>query len=538
MDPPNHETINASHKYSKCDDRTHEIPPCDEIDKLNEGLIFVKKCDHVSQLFMAITKQEFSSIGIFYKSESSGETVVLLREVDGIKRPGYLYSGMTLDDLTNDPLTDSVYLRRLKPVLDEHGCPDLEATEDRRTCFRTSSINISNKCPHKPITEFIYQLFGHRIPKETGGYTAVEMVNKIIDKMGNFDDFKQGNTKTSIEIPASIETDNVGKVKALSTFASSLNQKVVFDPNVANKRLSSYLEKSEIFDDLEKVEVSETSDITKLKALNDSSIRLKPFMKSFITTLIDLFFGDNDFCKTMISGFNETLDDRHTTQKKASNLLLCCSDQNRELLNLIFSFICNSRVDIHALIQADKDYTNLKAKIEKLLGKSIGPGSNLKLPCSKRIILYAPKKRDVKQLIHAVGGLRDIFYELSNNFINGSNSEVGLNDMIGKLNIIITCFNFKGIPTLSPVEEKACTPATLCTGGNNLKLTLKGNKKICLSCSHPDLGCYGHEELHQIMYAINTIQCKNNKFAHLKKCVSDKLSEHSQCKSRSNSSHD
>ncbi len=111
-----------------------------------------------------------------------------------------------------------------------------------------------------------------------------------------------------------------------------------------------------------------------------------------------------------------------------------------------------------------------------------------------------------------------------------------MNDIIGKLNVIIECFNFKGIPTLAPVAEKACTPATLCTGGEDLKLTLKGNRKICLSCSHPDLNGYSHEELHQIMYGINTIQCKNNKFAHLKKCVSDKLSEHNQCKP-SHSSH-
>ena len=396
-----------SENYNESDFLKIEQKTIKAEDVTGVGIVFIKANDVLSRISIAITRQVYSTIGVYFETEASGikKTIVLVRDVTGITGPSYL-SQTTIKDLVQLPSVDEVAVKHLKGIFDDCGKLDIEATMNLECDFRTSSAKIFSNGEERSLTEITHQMLGHPISKPTKGNTGVEMVNKIIKEM--MKDVQQSDEKTTItSLPDFIGSDTDAKIEMISLLASSFNQRVLFEPSVANKRLNSYLVENDLFNDLFIVEMEEKDqakvDFAKKLSLDGARGKLSKMASHFI----DLFLSDQSFADTVIDGFNETLGKKNDSINTSKLLLKMFNDLGVSGAQIFQKAFIKCEINGRDVQDYVDKLKNLKINTQKFLNEPLGPSGLKNFPCPKKgKIIVLKAKSCVENYISC-----DIVYE-------------------------------------------------------------------------------------------------------------------------------
>jgi hypothetical protein len=293
------------------------------------GIIFVTADDPISKFTVAITKQEYSSIGFFCPTTISGylEILVILIDVFGTGKPSWIVSdSYTLNDLLTNHLVKKVAIKKLRPIYkfktDVRGKNeiDTDATSRLHARFRIAITELQGDEYDLPLIDAIYQLFGHPIPQVSGEsphppkkskMTAVEMVNKVIYSMGEWDKVPQNGSLNMSQLKKfsnmkEVSNDASGKLQIISMLGAPFIQQEVPLPSVSNKLIQSYIVNNDLFEDLIEIPIP-SRDLVKMELAKNDAIKVyRNYLVKIIATTIDEMLKNPAFFDTVIRGINQT----------------------------------------------------------------------------------------------------------------------------------------------------------------------------------------------------------------------------------------
>ncbi|SNW62946.1 Hypothetical protein ORPV_1042 [Orpheovirus IHUMI-LCC2] len=304
----------------------------------DSGLIFIQSHDAVGRITMAITKQEYSTIGLYYTTTFFNGKInhaVLLIDVFGLKPPTWCNAGITIQDIVNNPLVTKVVVKPLKSIYHSNGSINTEATNLRKEQFRRAIASIWMKGVSLDIQQSLYQLFGYRYKNSTNRpVSAIEMVNKVVKTMGYYDQIEQSGSKVldlknKLSVPDFLESNTKGQIDFLTNMALPLNQQVLDRPSLTNKVIQSYFGNNPLFENgLMEVPVKSFSSVEIENARSDSLRIQNKYIISCISVFFDLFLKDEDFYTTVINGFN---DGKKIEMLGQENLRAILGELNKEI---------------------------------------------------------------------------------------------------------------------------------------------------------------------------------------------------------------
>lgn len=267
--------------------------------RLHCGLVFYRSLAPLDSITCAITKQDFSSIGIYYQTSIGGcvKDHVLLWTMFGVPLPSWYTDGMTIDDLSQKPEITRLAIKTLQPVYDCHGCFDEKATEERVASFRAAVADVVTSLEVASATDQIYQLFGYRI-YDNGTDTAISMINRIVKHMEEECLVPQSDSKSDVRAHQAVGNDVV-RTQTLFTVANAFDQHIVPAPGVPNKVIQSYLDENRLFGCLEEVKICQASDVEIQKRVAELNRLYVPFLRDLFSKFIELFMTDSSFAEVV-----------------------------------------------------------------------------------------------------------------------------------------------------------------------------------------------------------------------------------------------
>ena len=205
------------------------------------GLVFYHKLSPINVLTQAVTKQLYTSVGFYFKSNATGEEKTKVITVD-LSR-GIVH--LNIDDIINDPSMVRVALSTFK------GSDDSNLRRQLFSVIQNKDISVEN---------YIYNLFGYPVKDSLRSIELfdVQLVNLVLNNMGVFDlipsNYKNGNIEnTDNEYLSSIILSN-----------THYQQKPIEGSNILsliNKPLSSYLVPNKVFDPLNELPLPPSTSI-------------------------------------------------------------------------------------------------------------------------------------------------------------------------------------------------------------------------------------------------------------------------------------
>jgi len=512
-------------KYDPCETK---VQPQKQYDGPIDGIIFMTRDEILSQISRSITKHKNSHLGVYYLTTISGkpEVRVILRDFMGVQLSSYVEGGLTLEDLKNDPLVTAISLKELRPVRDECGTVDQEKTDNQQTCFRTAAIKVAQQNPAKELTEIVHQLFGHEVNTVTKGYTNVEYVNKVLEEMGRFDEIDQDSSKESPqELPSQIKSDSAGKVTMFSLLTDSFSQQVICNPNVANKRLASYLVSNSVFGDLNEVELPKRDPVKVAKTRSEANRILEPQLRRLVSTFVSILLKDQSFCQTVVDGFNENLSIKNNGQDSLIKIIKCFSDFGLDCLELINKSLKRMRITSKEIIEVAKDYSEARKHAEEVLDSSLGPWPCVELPKRPKMILYDPGK--YKALHDSVRYLHKCAKHLSKCSHDEQPGKIHLKNFCDHINYLVSVYEPHGCTPVKYSNRDKSIPLTLvCGKGNSHKFSLKNGKKVVIPSHGFDMEPYSSTELEEILAALDTQASGDQAFNELRSHIAKKIAQH------------
>lgn len=506
----------------------NELPDC--------GLIFVSTEDSTALVAKAITKQNYSTIGFFYKTNVSGriKVNVILVDIYRFTVPNWLGHGASLQSLIDNPLVSSVAIKGLRPIFDDNGEVDKIATGNLCSEFRQAIGLVIKNGTETSLREIISQLFGYSVENPTTGVTAIEMVNKVIASIGREDQIPQDGSLSakaiaSLNGPDVLGTDIASKSKMMQIIASNFNQQEVCNPSVANKLIQSYIVENDLFDDLQNIPLPER-DPNIIRGKQEATAMLQSeYMAAGVSQFVKMLIHDQGFYQTVVAGFNET---RMVSRKKDVDFkqsILELADDSRELADLLLKWINNGEVN----------YTELLSLISKLddTKETVGERHRLyidervKLPIienSKLLLLRKDKDKcnDSRYLVGAYLSLRDQMNEILREVrLSENDPTININQMMENVNDMGVALGLN-IKKLKPVPgEYSCRAIFNVTGTRSpcVPLILKCGRQVSIPLCNPDLGEFDKQTLIEILDALDVTASKDQRFNALRRNIASRL---------------
>lgn len=505
------------------------------------GIILVAGDDPISRFTMAITKQEYSSIGFFCSTTISGylEVMVILIDVFGTNTPSWLQTNniltmsntkmYTLNDLINNDLITKASIKKLRR--NEH-------FDSRQMRLRSAIADLMTEEYELPLIEAIYQLFGHPLPapineqptSKKRRLTAIEMVNMVIYSIGEWDKVPQnGNVSLSrvkdISTPKPVKNDAAGKLSLISMLGAPFIQQEVNNPNTANKLIQSYIMNNELFDELIELRIPRR-DALKLDIARTEAIGIyRNYLIKILTTTLDEMLRNQAFFQTVINGINRN-------QK-----LLSHQFANNDLL-AIMSSVGKSAQNILILVSESLKTGKLNGTKLQTVAKELNdtlrhtfPKSNihqvpLSLPKKNGYIKYikpndGPTKSSViKDKSSAVKSLNYDILQILNAIQQNKMPEINLENLIAAANTL----NDGSQPLITPLKEEFSVSAIVYNGQKDLDHTIKleNGKEYILPVQGADLNTFSYTELQEMAKILDTTD--SNNLISLKRDIMKKLS--------------
>ncbi len=501
----------------------------------NCGLIFVRSNDVLSMIAVSITKQPYSTIGFFHKTDISGKEKVnvILVDVYRFTTPSWLSHGATIDDLIDNPLVTSISLKGLSPVLNEDGGVNEKATSDLCTRFRMAIGKVIGQGAETSLEETISQLFGYEVKHPTKGVTAVEMVNRVIKMIGMWDKVPPDGTLSNealrlLEAPTLLDCDSQAKIQMIQILTGHFNQQEVCNPGVANKLMQSYIVTNDLFSEIITVSLPDR-DPHRIRQAQEATASLHAdYMSALVAKFVQMLIHDQGFCQTVIAGFNQTRMAEMDSSKNLRRSLLALAEESQRLIQVIISWLISGEITYENLMG---HLASLNTRQDEIAAHHrLSVTSPEPLPVIDRSKLLLVKKGHVSDhgpdyLIGAYMCLRDQLSTLADQSRRGETLMIDLNALLDPLNDMGQVLGLK-IPPLHPVPGNHTMPAAVRVTSDRqqaVPLILKNGRQIYLPLVHPDLSDLDLDTLQEILDALDTVAGQDCRFNQLRREIVERI---------------
>nr|WIL04017.1 hypothetical protein Clen_87 [Cedratvirus lena] len=440
------------------------------------GIILVLSDDPLSRITVAITKQEFSSIGYYYKYGSM--TKIILNDPFGLP----LYNCDNLSSLLSCPFVRRVALRPVRPELEN---------AFRMALTKSAPLGMNNA------KDMLYFLFGFPMSNDRSSLSSID---SILNRMGkNVAPFPintlYGSGYEDCISPPCKEKGVLAHIQIFSYLASSLNQQsspqVTTDGKKVPSQIQSYILDEEVFSPLHEVKsFSVCSNLDELKKVYQKQLPLlSQLLSSFASLLHEpgfLFLVAKGSRNQNISLLQESL------QEALQLCTQCLSSLPSSPLHGELEFQKQKAQPL--LSRENKEASHLV--LEK---KEEGRGN---LSSFKSILLSAlqgGEKLDLRDFVEVYNSLTE--------------DQIDLNSILGKRSYK----KVKGEYFLSP---------------GKIGVVLRSGDRLSISLSRSDFSCFDYETLVEILDALDNLG-PDLMYDEIRTRVAEELASYSSYSSRS-----
>jgi len=496
------------------------------------GLIFVRKEDPVNHFVLSVTKQLYSLIGFFYETKVSGKKRinVIISDVGGIMSSGWL-EPFTIENLIYDPLVTELSIRRLADEVDEHGCFDKKATDDKISKFKAAIANVTSLGPETSVKEWIKQLVGYEIGQPSSGCTTTELVNRVILEVGYWNKIKQSST-TSVEglakykRPELLPKTSEGKNHIFHSLGDDFKQQEVNKPSVANKLLQSYLIDYGIFEPIRKLCLPEHTTLEFNLRCEQSISQHKNFLTAAVSEFVKLLLEDPKFFSVVVDGINQnTLIAKKIDEKFKHNVFDLMGSSNN-LVNSIIGMIEKGRIEYDNLRSIMDDY---KKKIDDTtngLNLSFNHSPNIER-CKDRLVVFENGKKHQSKFDLTLKQLKTQLEGVKNSIERKETPSININTLINNYNVLISMSGGShgtGLDMIDSLDSKNSYNGVFTTSDcPKVPISFKSGRQIIIPLVGYNLKEFNHKELHELLRAVDVLSNGEDQFDNFRADVASSL---------------
>lgn len=484
------------------------------------GIIFITSNDPISRIIVSITKQEFSSIGFYYRTSATGTSQIRVITVDifGVHAPQWLKPGDTINDLIDNPIISQIAIKKLRSIYD-NGTINEEKTKSLHTNFRTAIAQVMGTKGEMSLRDAISQLFGYPTNSTHCGLTAIEMVNKVISLIGKWEEISSNDTVSidSFEICKlpMVESQNAhAKVQLIGYLSSKLNP----DINLACKQIQSYIVPNNLFDDIQYISLPPRNLVQQELALADSIVSHRSYLNRAVGTFIDMLLVDHDFFKVVVTGIHKGKIRENLDTKLLEEVISELYNSKKDLINKVVSWISSGQIHPNDLKSLISHFNNNSSIIHNLT--KVQQGQPINPPEEDKVILYTSNPH----LLHTT--ITELHGQLEKSLQNLHDKKsvcLDINKLSSLINELSKSHNLSLRP-LSPISGETSYSAVVTINDINssLPVTLKNGKEILIPLSNPNLSHFDRNILIEILATIDS-HPYNPKYDHIRSNIVDKL---------------
>ncbi len=251
------------------------------------GIIFVSVEDPYSRLTRSISKCEYSAIGFYAPSTSTGVLKIIVTLVDlfGVEKPTWLSSGCTLDRLIKNPLVTRLAIKPLRI-----NSEDSHKIRSAQSKFRACICRGTEMVKKPSLEETIFSLFGYRPNGSHPCVTGIDLVNQVITLYGEMDRIHPGSS-------ISLSTlDELQKIRDHPDQLSVIGMMgLPFSYGDEAVDISSYIVDTNLFGDLIEIPLPQHNPLI-VEAEKQKMLNLyRPYLTKGLSTFVDLLLTRPDF---------------------------------------------------------------------------------------------------------------------------------------------------------------------------------------------------------------------------------------------------
>ncbi|PCJ28996.1 MAG: hypothetical protein COA94_02945 [Rickettsiales bacterium] len=490
-------------------------------DEINDaGIIFIQRNDPISTLAMSISKEKYSSMGFYYKTNASGrsETKVLYVEVLKMHRPKLGESGATIEDLVSDDLVTLLSIKKLRPSIVDGVIDEIE-TRKIQEYFRIAIAKVTSNESKNTESELVYQLLGYRDKSDVKCLSIMEMVNEVVKLMGRSSDVPLQSSKQKLGIKtfhnkSKIDGGIEGKFGLISMFGSSFSQ----SESDTNKPIHSYSKDNELFGELLNIKLPDRIPIdVKLAKIREIKI-YQPILIKMSTIFIDMLLNNQRFFDTLSKGIVQ--------DNVSIEIVRGFSDDFTKLFTLISQSVKSGSLEYSKLLECSSIHNDRK----NILGKgceSLIQTTELPELVSNILINVNVKcgNNSRRKLVSSLSNLYDHVSYIKNSVDCDSECLVDINLLSSIVNNLMEVSSLRRprICNISGDFERECKINVDNRCGTIYPMTMSSGKKIVLNTRYPNLLCYSKKELSEILRSLDNVSVEDEDMDSIRAMLTDIL---------------
>lgn len=492
------------------------------------GIIFVAFDDPLSCIRMGVAKQQFSSIGFYYTDTSTGEkkTSVVLVDIMRTEKPKWLKES-SVRTLSEHPLVTNLAYKQLNPVY-EDGKIDCEATEERNCCFRQSIASCleygdedhkSSKCTR----DILYQIFGINVDKSSHGISSVELINMVIDKMGESEKVPNKGGADKIEIKEVEGTNSTSKLNLLKKVSSCVSQIQPCNPHSKHKLIQSYIKNNDLFGELIYVKIPD-KDPVKIEIAKDKAIQEQSkLVNDIVSMFTHMILYDQRFFDAISDGIRRDRRDDYDCSDEKKKLAVKSNDISDDLINLINQIRTEGVIDVETFKYIVSKHNDIKNKKEIVYKCDLGKNSEVECTTNKAAITKGCKT--YTEFKSAIYNIHDHVSKIAEQIVKKETPVIDINSLIKWSNILTSSVDKEKCNIRRIKGEFSVNSVTTVTSetGCDVRIMLMSEEKIRISTKDPDVSRFTKCELREILDHLNKMSCGDGKLNRVKRAILERL---------------
>lgn len=458
------------------------------------GIIFLTVEDPYSRITRSISKCEYSAIGFYAPSTSTGVLKVIVTLVDlfGVEKPTWLSSGCTLDKLIHNPLVTRLAVRPLKVSSNDH--KTIKSAQSRfRACICRGIEMVKKPTPE----ETVFSLFGFT-PKQgkASVVTGIDLVNQVITLYGAIDKIQPGN---SISLSTLDELHRVRQHPDPLSVIGMMGMPFAYGEESVD--ISSYIVDTELFGEMKEIPLPK-HDPSLVETAKQKTLDLyRPELIKSLSTFVDLLLTHPDFFSCVLKRLKAGQKLAETSEKILLDSLSSFSDTSEQVLSCLYSGnideIKNLLGKIHhdyfsSCLYLDKEPKNWGIEAPKI--KKEADLEELKNWTQELILLSQASQTQIRPICIDMTRLVAIVNRLTHSDLSAPSKN------LGKIPAFLDWSSGEDI---------------------SLERRLQSGKVIYLDKRRPELENLSSEELIEISHSLNEL---DESYDHLREAVCNQLS--------------
>ena len=307
------------------------------------GIIFVSVEDPYSRLTRSISKCEYSAIGFYAPSTSTGVLKIIVTLVDlfGVEKPTWLSSGCTLERLIKNPLVTRLAIKPLRI-----NSNDPQKIRSAQSKFRACICRGTEMVKKPSLEETIFSLFGYRPNGSHPCVTGIDLVNQVITLYGEMDKIQPGS---SISLSTLDELQKIRDCPDQLSVIGMMGLPFAYGDEAVD--ISSYIVDTNLFDDLIEIPLQQHNlllvEAEKQKVLN----LYRPYLTKGLSTFVDLLLSRPDFFACVTKLLKAGRKFAQNSEKILFQTLLNFSETSEDVLVFLTSLQDKGNFDTEELSQ-------------------------------------------------------------------------------------------------------------------------------------------------------------------------------------------